>query len=231
MSSWASAVLDLAVNNSALHSTNEERLYILHIRILLGKKHKSITMARIPLAETGSPGSFSAHTRISKSPWPGNRTFCLAEYEAHRDAYSEGHRNALPPLSQPGMESQQTTSAITAQQSPRQEWSRQNPIFLLEEELGRGGFGTVHKAVDVSMGDVYTAKTFHHGDWKKEFDILMSRSHVSAIIVIMIDSCLTLCKGAYCGIRRFLRGAETSAGDGISASWKLSLLSLSRSHH
>ena len=36
------------------------------------------------------------------------------------------------------MESQQTTAVLTAQHSPRQE-----PIYLLEEELGRGGFGTV----------------------------------------------------------------------------------------
>lgn len=168
---------------------------------------------------------------IFKVEWPENREFCLAEYEAHRDAYFEEHRIALPPLSQLGMESQQTTAVITAQQSPRQESPRQKPIFLLEEELGRGGFGTVHKAVDVSMGDVYAAKTFHRGDWKKEVDILMRLSHVSVIIDIMIDSWLTFCKGAYCGIRGFLGGAETFAGDGISASWKLSLSRLSRLHH
>ena len=154
---------------------------------------------------------------IFKVKWPKHGTY-RAEYEAQRDAYFEERRNAFPPFSQLDMESQQTTAVLTAQHSPRQE-----PIYLLEEELGRGGFGTVHKAVDVSTGDVHAAKKFHHGDWKKEVDILMSLSHVIVIIDLMIGPCLTFRKGAYCEIREVLGGAETSAGDGISASWKLSL--------
>ena len=128
---------------------------------------------------------------IFKVKWPENRKFCLAEYETHRDAYFEERRNALPPLSQLGMASQPTTAVPTAQYSPRQEPPGQEPIYLLEEELGRGGFGTVHKAVDVSTGDVHAAKKFHHGDWKKEVDILTELSHVSVIIDLTIDLCLT----------------------------------------
>ena len=180
---------------------------------------------------------------IFKIKWPENRKFCRTEYETHRDAYFEECRDALPPFSQLGMESQPTTAMLTAkhssrQESPQQESPRQKaprkeppgqePIFLLEEELGRGGFGTVHKAVDVSTGDVHAAKKFHHGDWKKEVDILMSLSHVSVIIDLMVDPCLTFRKGAYCEIREVLGGAETSAGDGISTAGKLSQ---SRFHH
>ena len=165
---------------------------------------------------------------IFKVKWPENRKFCLAEYETHRDAYFEERRNALPPLSQLDMASQQTTAVPTVQHSPRQEPPGQEPIYLLEEELGRGSFGTVHKAVDVSTGDVYAAKKFHHSDWKKEVDILMSLSHVSGVVDLMIDPCLTFRKGACREIREVLGGAETSAGDGISASWKLSL---PRFHH
>ena len=165
---------------------------------------------------------------IFKIKWPENREFCPAEYEANRNAYFKERRSALPPLSQLDMESQPTTAVPTAQYSPRQEPPGQEPIYLLEEELGRGGFGTVHKAVDVSTGEVHAAKKFHHGDWKKEVDILMSLSHVSVIIDLMIDPCLIFRKGAYCEIREVLGGAETSAGDGISASWKLNL---SRFHH
>ena len=165
---------------------------------------------------------------IFKVKWPENRKFCLAEYETHRDAYFEERRNALPPLSQLDMASQQTTAVPTVQHSPRQEPLGQEPIYLLEEELGRGSFGTVHKAVDVSTGDVYAAKRFHHSDWKKEVDILMSLSHVSGVVDLMIDPCLTFRKGACREIREVLGGAETSAGDGISASWKLSL---PRFHH
>ena len=101
---------------------------------------------------------------VFKVKWPENRKFCLAEHEAHRDAYFEERRNALPPLSQLDMKSQQTTVMLTAQHSPRQESPRQQPIYLLEEELGHGGFGTVYKAVDVSTGDVHAAKKFHHGN-------------------------------------------------------------------
>ena len=127
---------------------------------------------------------------IFKIKWPKHGTY-RAEYEAHRNAYFKERRSALPPLSQLGMESQQTTAVPTAQHSPRQEPPGQEPIYLLEEELGRGSFGTVHKAVDVSTGDVHAAKKFHHGDWKKEVDILTELSHVSVIIDLMIDLCLT----------------------------------------
>ena len=179
---------------------------------------------------------------IFKVKWPKHGTY-RAEYEAHRDAYFKERRNALPPLSQLDMESQQTTAGITARQSPaqhspaqhsprqeppRQKLPEQKPIYLSKEELGRGGFGTVRKVVDVSTGDVYAGKEFYHGNWKKEVDILMSVSHVSVAIDQMINPCLTFRKGAYCEIRGVLRGAETSASDGISASWKLSL---SRFHY
>ncbi|KAL9024568.1 MAG: hypothetical protein Q9196_006426 [Gyalolechia fulgens] len=108
-----------------------------------------------------------------KVKWPRNRQSHLAEYEAYRDAYLEARRNALPALSQLGVESQQTTALLTAQHSPRQ----QQPIFLPGEEIGRGGFGKVYKAVDVSTGYEYAAKKFSGGNWKKEVEILRSLSH------------------------------------------------------
>ena len=46
----------------------------------------------------------------------------------------------------------------------------------------------------------------------------MSLLHVSVIIDQIINTCLTFRKGAYCEIRKVLGGAETSAGDEISAS-------------
>ena len=136
---------------------------------------------------------------IFKVKWPKYRDSHRAEYEAYREAYFQERRNALPPLSQLGMESQQTTVVPTAQQSPRQGSPRPKPsgqqtIYLSEEELGRGGFGTVYKAVDVSTGDVYAAKKFDHGNWKKEVDILMRLSHVSVNIEQMINMCLTFAK-------------------------------------
>lgn len=46
-----------------------------------------------------------------------------------------------------------------------------------EEELGRGAFRTVSKAVDVSSGDEYAVKIFYHGDCKKVVEILKCISH------------------------------------------------------
>lgn len=111
---------------------------------------------------------------IFKVKWPKIPEDRQAEYDAHRDAYLEECRNALPALSQLGVESQQTTALLTAQRSPRQQ-----PIYLPEEELGHGSFGTVHKVVDVSTGYEYAGKIFHGGEWKKEVEILKSLSHVS----------------------------------------------------
>ncbi|KAL8857818.1 MAG: hypothetical protein Q9178_005574 [Gyalolechia marmorata] len=119
-------------------------------------------------------GSKLRHTNelVFKIEWPENRDSCPAEYGAYRDAYLEARRNALPAPSQLGVESQQTTAVLTAQHSPRQQ-----PIYLPEEELGRGSFGTVYKAVDVSTGYEYAAKKFHGGNWKREVEILKSLSH------------------------------------------------------
>ena len=100
---------------------------------------------------------------VFRFKWPQNRKSCLAQYEAHRDAYLEECRKATPSLSRLGMD------------SPKQ------PIYLPKEELGRGSFGTVHKVVNVSTGDESAGKTFHGGNWKDEVEILTKISHVSVV--------------------------------------------------
>ncbi|KAI9703370.1 MAG: hypothetical protein M1836_007938 [Candelina mexicana] len=115
-----------------------------------------------------------------KVQWPERSKSSRTEYKAHRDAYIDERRNALPSLSQLGVESQQTTALLTAQHSPRQQ-----SIYLTEEELGCGAFGTVYKAVNVSTGNKYAAKEFHSGNWKKEVEILKSVSHEH--IVTFVD--------------------------------------------
>ncbi|KAI9764520.1 MAG: hypothetical protein M1835_007554 [Candelina submexicana] len=115
-----------------------------------------------------------------KVQWPERSKSSPTEYKAHREAYIDERRNALPPLSQLGVESQQTTALLTAQHSPRQQ-----PIYLTEEELGCGAFGTVYKAINVSTGNKYAAKEFHSGNWKKEVEILKSVSHEH--IVTFVD--------------------------------------------
>ena len=65
---------------------------------------------------------------------------------------------------------------------------------------------------------MHAIKKFHHGDWKKEIDILISLSHVSEVVDLMIDSYLTFRKEVYREIRKVLEGAETSTGNEISIS-------------
>ena len=174
---------------------------------------------------------------IFKIKWPKHETY-RTKYEVHRNAYFEERRNAFPSLSQLDMKTQQPTAMPTAQHSPRQKSSEQEsprqkslgqePIYLLKEELGHDDFNTIYKAVDISTDDVHAIKKFHHGDWKKEVDILMSLLYVSEVVNLMIDPYLTFRKGAYREIREVLEGAEISTDNKISTSWKLSL---SRFHH
>lgn len=149
--------VDLAVNISGSHSTHEERLSRVVTCVgLNGEEPRGRNQftwilfykyknIKIALKKDGNKLVF-------KVEWP-DRKSCQAQL---------------------GVESQQTTTLLTAQHSPRQQ-----PIYLPEEKLGRGSFGTVYKAVDVSTGYEYAVKMFHGGNWKKEVEILKSVSHVS----------------------------------------------------
>ena len=88
----------------------------------------------------------------------------------------------------------------------------------MKEELGHDDFDTIYKIVDVSTGDVHAIKKFHHDDWKKEVDILMSLSHVSEVVNLMIDLYLTFRKEAYREIREVLEEVEISTDNEISIS-------------
>ncbi|KAL8869031.1 MAG: hypothetical protein Q9174_004578 [Haloplaca sp. 1 TL-2023] len=126
---------------------------------------------------TLNKGTKLTNELVFKVEWPNNRKSCPAEYEAYRHAYLEARRNALPALSQLGVGSQQTTAVLTAQYSPKKQ-----PIYLKGDELGRGSFGTVSKAVDVSTGYEYAAKLFRGGDWNNEVEILKGLWHEYIIV-------------------------------------------------
>lgn len=113
-----------------------------------------------------------------KVVWPDHEK-CMEMYEAHRNRYLAEARNAMPQFDQLDVPSQQITAQVTQQHSPRQQ-----PIYLLEKELGSGASGTVYKIVDVSTGYQYAAKEFHRFDWKGEVETLKLISHVSTESVI-----------------------------------------------
>ena len=54
-----------------------------------------------------------------------------------------------------------------------------NSIYHFIKKVGSGGFGTVHKVVNVSTGQVYAAKKFNKGTARKEVRLLKRISHVS----------------------------------------------------
>ena len=113
-----------------------------------------------------------------KVVWPKRNQECEDMYKAHRNRYLEETRDEMPSFDQLDVQSQQTTAQVTQHHSPRQQ-----PVYLLETELGSGTFGTVYKTVDVSTGYQYAAKEFYGFDWKREVEIFRLISHVSTNIV------------------------------------------------
>lgn len=108
----------------------------------------------------------------------------LAEHKPHGDEYRrrinsflEESRNAIAPFSLLGIYSQETTAAPTQPLSPTL-----RPIYYMDEELGRGVFGRVHKVIDVSTGRIFAGKYFLQGKWEREVRIMGKVSHVSTAL-------------------------------------------------
>ncbi len=100
-----------------------------------------------------------------KIKWPDRSEQQNVEYEIHLKQYLQEHRNVMP---------------ILTQLLAKQDSCRQPPIYLLNEELGRGSFGTVYKSVNVSTALVCAVKKFRDPEGHmKEVEILKELSHVS----------------------------------------------------
>ncbi|KAL8972517.1 MAG: hypothetical protein Q9197_002742 [Variospora fuerteventurae] len=100
-----------------------------------------------------------------KVRWPDhpNGDVEKAEYERRLEFYRQQHQNPTPAPTLPSLTGQASYG--------------QPPIFLLDEELGRGGSGTVYKAINVSTGLLYAAKEFQTLCLQSEVDILRRLSH------------------------------------------------------
>ena len=99
---------------------------------------------------------------------------CEAQYQANVESYLEQSQRADPPLDFLNIDSNTTNAALTDLLPPKQ-----RPKYRKISVIGRGDFGTVYKALDVSTGDSYALKEFYRGDWKREVEILRGISHVS----------------------------------------------------
>ena len=99
---------------------------------------------------------------------------CGPEYEELVKAYLQEAGTAVAPISRLKFGSNDPTAPTSLAHSPKQ-----LPIYYKEEELGRGEFGTVYRAVDVSSGSIYACKEFSRGDWRREVKIMEGVLHVS----------------------------------------------------
>ena len=101
----------------------------------------------------------------------------IKQYEKHRGNYIKASQIIPPSLGGVGLEDEENTAQPTEPHS-----SKNRPIYILREELGRGSFGAVYKVRDVSTGDIYAGKEFYGSNWGKEVEIMKQLSHVSIII-------------------------------------------------
>ncbi|KAL9028236.1 MAG: hypothetical protein Q9196_003370 [Gyalolechia fulgens] len=87
---------------------------------------------------------------------------CKAEYDEKVKEFVEQSSTALPPVNGLGIDSYATTAQPSQASTPKQ-----LPVYINEQELGRGSFGRVDKVIDVSTGARYARKEFYEPRWGK----------------------------------------------------------------
>ncbi|MDI1488801.1 MAG: hypothetical protein OHK93_008077 [Ramalina farinacea] len=86
-----------------------------------------------------------------------------AEYNENVEKFLNHSRTADPPLGVLSINSYLTTVIPSQSLTPGQ-----RPIYIHEEELGRGSFGRVDRVVNVSTGAIYAHKEFYEPKWEKD---------------------------------------------------------------
>lgn len=108
---------------------------------------------------------------------------CPKQYIDLRNAYLAEMRTAIP--FGLNIDSHPTTAGQTESHTPNQ-YQKQRPIWIDQEEIGRGVSGAVYRTLDVSTGVLYAAKmSMRDGKddqerWEREVAILRDISHVSS---------------------------------------------------
>ncbi|KAI9777434.1 MAG: hypothetical protein M1816_004724 [Peltula sp. TS41687] len=87
---------------------------------------------------------------------------CKAEYNTKVKKFLDESRTALP-LEMLGIYSHTTTAQLSQSLTPRR-----HPIYISEQKLGGGSFGTVDKVIDVSTGAEYARKQFYEPVWRRD---------------------------------------------------------------
>ncbi|KAL8906162.1 MAG: hypothetical protein Q9207_002195 [Kuettlingeria erythrocarpa] len=117
-------------------------------------------------------GKHGSYDFTAKLEFPIHTT-CEADYLANVNSYIQKMKNADPSVGLLNFSTE--TAARTGALSPRQ--LPQYYIHYQEGLLGKGEFGAVYKATDVSSGTVYAAKQFFRPGWEKEVEVMRTVSH------------------------------------------------------
>ena len=98
---------------------------------------------------------------------------CQQQYQWNLDSFVAACQTSTFSLSQLDIQTQESTAGSTDVTSPKP-----GPIYLKQDVLGSGLSGTVHRAVDVSNGNLYAAKVLKGDIWLEEVNTLRRLSHV-----------------------------------------------------
>ncbi|KAL6716963.1 hypothetical protein ACLMJK_004876 [Lecanora helva] len=98
---------------------------------------------------------------------------CEEAHFANLNTYLDDRQRAKPPSTQ--QLSNQTTPRSIRVRSPRR-----RPWYYQGRELGRGSFGTVHEARNVTTGIWYALKRFNERGRVAEIDVVRKLSHVNS---------------------------------------------------
>lgn len=116
------------------------------------------------------------HTMLKFQVVVTKPTFPDIYFENVDEFFKETAVTADLPFGVLGIQSTASTAAPSGTQTPKQD-----PILLEQETLGRGAYGVVNRAWDVSTGREYASKRFtnlERSDWKNEAYMMRQSPHV-----------------------------------------------------
>jgi len=120
------------------------------------------------------------------------------DYGSSLTKYLGNRTSADPSLTHLNLSSQETTRRPSRAPSPRR-----RPWYYQGRELGRGTYGKVYTARDVTTCTWYAAKEFFGAGWQREVRIMKGLSHVSSLCIAI--NLAQRSQGAYRTLYRYFR--------------------------